>query len=309
MNDSDYALEIHHLSKTYATVRAVDDISFEVQHGEIFGLLGPNGAGKTTIIRMLLDIIKPDAGQISILGGPMNEKKKTRIGYLPEERGLYEDMTLWETLLFLGQLKGLSRQTAETRAEAYLREVELWEPRDRKIEALSRGMNQKAQFVAASMHEPELIIVDEPFSGLDPVNTRIIKNLLYEMSEHGAAIIMSTHQMHQVEEMCERILLIDRGKRVLYGAVDDIQREFAGNAVEVSMRGQVEQVPGVERVAMRDGSYRLLLEDGVQPEEVLKTLVGMPEITVERFERVQTSLDEIFIQVVGREVSAEELAA
>lgn len=308
MNDSDYALEIRHLYKTYTTVRAVDDISFEVQHGEIFGLLGPNGAGKTTIIRILLDIIKPDAGQISILGGPMNEEKKTRIGYLPEERGLYEDMTLWETLLFLGQLKGLSRQTAETRAEAYLREVELWEPRDRKIEALSRGMNQKAQFVAATMHEPELIIVDEPFSGLDPVNTRIIKNLLYEMSERGAAIIMSTHQMHQVEEMCERILLIDRGKRVLYGPVDEIQREFAGNAVEVSMRGEIDQVPGVERIAMRDGSYRLLLEDGVQPEEVLKTLVEMPEITVERFERVQTSLDEIFVQVVGREVGAEELA-
>ena len=129
MNNSDYAFEIRHLSKSYATVRAVDDISFEVKHGEIFGLLGPNGAGKTTIIRMLLDIIKPDAGQISILGGPMSEEKKTRIGYLPEERGLYEDMTLWETLLFLGQLKGLSRQTAETRAEAYLREVELWEPR------------------------------------------------------------------------------------------------------------------------------------------------------------------------------------
>lgn len=308
MNNSEYALETRHLSKTYATVRAVDDISFEVKHGEIFGLLGPNGAGKTTTIRMILDIIKPDAGQINVLGGPMNEEKKTHIGYLPEERGLYEDMTLWETLLFLGQLKGLSRQTAETRAEAYLREVELWEPRDRKIEALSRGMNQKAQFVAATMHEPNLIIIDEPFSGLDPVNTRIIKNLLYEMSERGAAIIMSTHQMNQVEEMCERILLIDRGQRVLYGPVDEIRREFAGNAVEVSMRGEIDRAPGVERITLRDGSYRLLLEDGVQPEEVLKTLVEMPEITVERFERVQASLDEIFVQVVGRELGAEEMA-
>jgi ABC-2 type transport system ATP-binding protein len=279
-----------------------------VHHGEIFGLLGPNGAGKTTIIRMILDIIKPDAGQISILGGPMSEEKKTRIGYLPEERGLYEDMTLWETLLFLGQLKGLSRQTAAVRAEAYLREVELWEPRNRKIEALSRGMNQKAQFVAAIMHEPELIIIDEPFSGLDPVNTRIIKNLLYEMSGRGAAIIMSTHQMHQVEEMCERILLIDRGQRVLYGPVDEIRREFAGNSVEVSMRGDIDQVPGVDRITMRNSGYRLLLQDGVPAEDVLKTLVEMPEITVERFERVQASLDEIFVQVVGREVSAEELA-
>jgi ABC-2 type transport system ATP-binding protein len=308
MDNPENALEVRNLSKTYATVRAVDEISFEVHHGEIFGLLGPNGAGKTTIIRMILDIIKPDAGQISILGGPMSEEKKTRIGYLPEERGLYEDMTLWETLLFLGQLKGLSRQTAAVRAEAYLREVELWEPRNRKIEALSRGMNQKAQFVAAIMHEPELIIIDEPFSGLDPVNTRIIKNLLYEMSGRGAAIIMSTHQMHQVEEMCERILLIDRGQRVLYGPVDEIRREFAGNSVEVSMRGDIDQVPGVDRITMRNSGYRLLLQDGVPAEDVLKTLVEMPEITVERFERVQASLDEIFVQVVGREVSAEELA-
>jgi len=306
MTNPTYALEVHGVSKTFATVRAVDNLSFDIRHGEIFGLLGPNGAGKTTTIRMILDIIKPDAGHISVLGGPMTEATKSRIGYLPEERGLYEDMTLLETLLFLGQLKGLSRQMAHARAEAYLREVELWDARNLKIEALSRGMNQKAQFVAATMHEPDLIIIDEPFSGLDPVNTRIIKHLLYLMRDRGAAIIMSTHQMHQVEEMCERILLIDRGHQVLYGPLGEIRRQFATNAVEVDLQGALNQVPGVERLVARNGGYRMLLQDGVPPEQLLRTLVNMPEVTVERFERVEVSLDEIFVRVVGRELADEE---
>ncbi|MEJ2208861.1 MAG: ATP-binding cassette domain-containing protein, partial [Anaerolineae bacterium] len=236
MNSND-ALVVRGISKSFATTRAVDDLSFEVKQGEIFGLLGPNGAGKTTSIRMILDIIKPDAGQIDVLGGPMDEAKKPRIGYLPEERGLYDDMTLMDTLVFFGQLKELPRDVAARRAEEYLRQVKLWDARDQKIEALSRGMKQKAQFVAATLHEPDLIIIDEPLSGLDPVNTRIIKDLLYRMRDRGAAIIMSTHQMHQVEEMCQRILLIDRGQRVLYGSLSDIRRQFARNAVRVEIQG------------------------------------------------------------------------
>jgi ABC-2 type transport system ATP-binding protein len=305
--NSTYALEVRDISKTYVSVTAVDGLSFEVKSGEIFGLLGPNGAGKTTSIRVILDIIKPDSGEVSVLGGPMTEEKKGRIGYLPEERGLYEDMRLIDTLVFLGQLKGLSRQTARSRAEAYLKEVELWDAHERKIEALSRGMSQKAQFVAATMHEPDLIIVDEPFSGLDPVNTRIIKKLLYRMRDRGAAIIMSSHQMVQVEEMCERILLIDHGQRVLYGSLDEIRRQFAGNAVEVDLKGEIDRVPGVENVVRRNGSYRMRLKEGVQPEQILKNLVDMPEVTVERFERVHTSLDEIFVRVVDREMSDEEM--
>ena len=303
-----YALEVHDISKTYATVKAVDGLSFEVKAGEIFGLLGPNGAGKTTSIRMILDIIKPEAGRISVLGGPMTEEKKARIGYLPEERGLYEDMTLMDTLVFLGQLKGLARQTAVSRVEEYLKEVDLWDAHERKIEALSRGMNQKAQFVAATLHEPDLIIIDEPFSGLDPVNTRMIKKLLFRMRERGAAIIMSTHQMHQVEEMCERILLIDHGKRVLYGPLNDIHQQFAGNAVEVDLKGQIDQVPGVANITSQNGGYRMLLKEGVAPERILEELVKRPDVTVERFERMQVSLDEIFVQVVGREVNQETFA-
>lgn len=305
MANSGAALQVAGISKTYADVRAVEDLSFEVGYGEIFGLLGPNGAGKTTTIRMILDIIKPDAGQIEVLGGPMNEDKKARIGYLPEERGLYDDMTLMETLVYLGQLKGLSRSTAAERAEDYLHTVELWEARDRKIEALSQGMGQKAQFVAAVMHDPELIIIDEPFSGLDPINTRLIKKLLYNMSERGAAIIMSTHQMHQVEEMCERILLIDRGQHVLYGKLDEIRQDFAGNAVEIELRGEPGEIPGVERIITQNGSYRMMLAENTQPDQVLKSLVGRPDLTVERFERVHMALDEIFVKVVGREIETE----
>jgi len=303
MTNGSIALDVQNVSKAYATVRAVDELTFEVRQGEIFGLLGPNGAGKTTTIRMALDIIKPNAGTISVLGGPMTEEKKARIGYLPEERGLYDDMTVLDTLLFLGQLKGLSRTTARERAERYLHEVELWEARDRKIEAMSQGMNQKAQFVAGTMHEPELLIIDEPFSGLDPVNTRIIKNLLLRMRDQGTAIIMSTHQMQRVEEMCERILLIDHGRRVLYGPLDHVREQFAANAVEVDLRGELDHVPGVSRLTPRNGGYRMTLEEGVQPEALLQTLVTMPEVTVERFERVQRSLDDIFVQVVGREVA------
>ena len=308
MTDHNLALEVDNISKSYAAVRAVDALSFVVKSGEIFGLLGPNGAGKTTSIRMVLDIIKPDAGRITVLGGSMDESRKSRIGYLPEERGLYDDMKLIDTLVFLGQLKGLSRQTARAQAETYLKEIDLWDAHERKIEALSRGMKQKAQFVAATLHEPDLIIIDEPFSGLDPLNTRIIKNHLRRMADRGAAIIMSSHQMHQVETMCERILLIDQGRQVLYGPLNEIREKFAGNAVELDLSGEIGVLPGVDGIVQHNGSYRMTLQEGVQPQQILQELVALPQVTVKRFERVQMSLDEIFIQVVGRPVKAEELA-
>lgn len=307
-NQTEYHLQVEGISKTFGDVRAVEDLSFEVAAGEIFGLLGPNGAGKTTAIRIVLDILKSDGGRISILGGPMSEEKKARLGYLPEERGLYDEMKLLDVLVFLAQLKELSRAEARQRAERYLKEVELWEAHDRKVEALSRGMKQKAQFLAATLHEPDLIIIDEPFSGLDPVNTRIIKDLLYRMQDRGATIIMSTHQMHQVEQMCERILLIDRGRRVLYGDLDEIYQDFSGNTVEVDLHGSLEAVAGVERINAANGSYRLSLQAGVRPERVLEELVRDPQVTIERFEHLQPSLEEIFIEVVGRDVEAEELA-
>mgnify|MGYP006278733963 CR=1 FL=1 len=291
-------LEVNHIQKIFGDVQAVKDVSFSVEGGEIFGLLGPNGAGKTTTIRIALDIIKPTAGDIRILGGEMTEDKKSRIGYLPEERGLYDEMTLLDTLVYLGQLKGLSKGEALDRTEKYLKEVDLWEVRERKIQALSRGMSQKAQFVAGTMHEPDLIIVDEPFSGLDPVNTRIIKDLLYRMRDRGAGIIMSTHQMHQVEEMCSRILLINKGESVLYGSLGDIRDQFSSNAIEVDMQGALDDVAGVSQIMPRNGGYRMVLEEDVSVQNVLNQLVSNPEYNVERFERVEVSLDEIFVKVV-----------
>ncbi len=296
-------LEIKGVTKNYGDVKAVKGVSFEVQAGEIFGLLGPNGAGKTTLIRSALDIIKPTSGEISILGGPMTDEKKSRIGYLPEERGLYPEMTLLDTLIYLGQLKGLSRTKALELTETYLKELELWEAKDRKIQALSRGMSQKAQFIAGIMHEPDLIIIDEPFSGLDPVNTRMIKKLLYRMKDRGTGIIMSTHQMHQVEEMCSRIFLINRGERVLYGPLVDIRKQFSANAVEVDLTGELDAVQGVDQLTPRNGGYRMVLGESVKPEDVLRRLVANPQISVKRFEQVEVSLDEIFVRVVGGEAS------
>jgi ABC-2 type transport system ATP-binding protein len=301
MQDNNTALCVQNLFKTYANVKAVDGISFEVGHGEIFGLLGPNGAGKTSSIRMILDIIKPDSGQIEVLGGPMNEEKKAHIGYLPEERGLYEDMTLIDTLLFLGQLKGLSVAQARESAEKYLRIVELWDVRERKIEALSRGMSQKAQFVAATMHEPELIIVDEPFSGLDPINTQIIKSLLNSLRERGAAIIMSTHQMNRVEEMCSRIMLIDHGRRVLYGSVEEIRKRYAPHAIEVEVEGDMPELPEIAHLERTNGAYRLLLKEGVEPGQVLKALANEAAVQLKGFKELRASLEEIFVKVVGKQ--------
>ncbi len=303
------AILVEDLTKSYATVRAVEGVSFHVARGEIFGLLGPNGAGKTTTIRMVLDIIRPDSGRIQVLGGPMTEEKKERIGYLPEERGLYDDMPLLDTLLFLGQLKGLTRAGARSRAEKYLRAVELWEVRDRKVEALSRGMGQKAQFVAATMHEPELVIVDEPFAGLDPVNTQIVKGLLTHLRDEGAAIIMSTHQMNRVEEMCQRILLIDHGRRVLYGPIREIRDRYAAHAVEIDLDGPLPEIPGVQRAISSDGAHRLLLKEGVQPDDILRSLAGQPELQIRRFEAVRASLEEIFVRVVGENQMPEGEAA
>lgn len=309
MNDQVY-LQVKDVTKHFGDIRAVNGVSLEVHAGEIFGLLGPNGAGKTTLIRSALDIIRPTSGEINIFGGPMTEEKKSRIGYLPEERGLYDEMTLVDTLVYLGQLKGLPGSKARMLTENYLKEVELWEARDRKIQALSRGMSQKAQFVAGIMHEPDLIIIDEPFSGLDPVNTRIIKKLLYRMKERGSAIIMSTHQMHQVEEMCSRIFLINRGKQVLYGSLEKIREQYSDNAVEVGLRGELDQVEGVEKLTRSNGDYRMVLSKGVKPEEVLQRLVANPALTVKRFERVEISLDEIFVRLVGeRNGEMEEVSA
>ncbi len=296
------AVEVTHVAKRFADVQAVADVTFAVKPGEIFGLLGPNGAGKTTTIRMMLDIFKPDVGTVSILGGPMNEAKKDRIGYMPEERGLYQEMTLERCLVYLGTLKGLSASEVRQRASVYLERLDLGQHKKKKVKELSRGMQQKAQIVNTVLHEPELLIVDEPFSGLDPVNTQIVKELMLELRQKGTTIIMSTHMMRQVEELCDRIVLINQGTNILYGDLAQIRRDFSGHGVLVRVAGQLPQLNGVVAVEQHNGAIHMSLSADTTPQQVVEQLVSH-KVEIERFEIAIPSLDEIFIQAVS-EVSA-----
>ena len=289
---------VSHLSKAFGPVQAVEDVSFEVHSGEIFGLLGPNGAGKTTSIRMMLDIFTADRGEISILGGKMDEAKKNRIGYLPEERGLYKDLKLETALIYLATLKGLDEKTARARLTGWLKRLDLYDHRAKKVQELSKGMQQKAQVIATLLHEPDLIVIDEPFSGLDPLNTRLVEEIIREQQTAGRTIIMSTHQMYQVEAMCSRIALINKGRTVLYGEVDQIKRNFAGNAIAVKGQGNFRDVPGVLETRQTNGDWHLALAPGVGSQEVLRSLMARDGVKIDRFEIAEPSLDDIFITVV-----------
>ena len=291
-------VEVKNLAKAFGGTRAVVDVSFAVQPGEIFGLLGPNGAGKTTTLRMMMDIFKPDAGEVQLFGGALTPDSKRRIGYLPEERGLYKDQKLEPTLVYLATLKGLDAREAQQRLRGWLERFDLWDHRQKKVQELSKGMQQKAQIIATLLHDPDLIIIDEPFSGLDPVNTRLVKQVLAEQQQAGKTLIMSTHQMYQVEALCDRIVLIDRGETVLYGLVDEIKRNFAGNALEIEGQGDFERLPGVLEAHRQNGVMHLALEAGTDPQAVLRELAGRPNVKVERFELAEPSLDDIFVSVV-----------
>lgn len=307
MINGEKAIEVNQISKWYGDFQAVKDLSFEVYKGEIFALLGPNGAGKSTSIRMILDIIKPDSGKIAVLGNKMNDSIKNRLGYLPEERGLYKSVKVIEMMAYLGRLKGLSNNDAKSRAMALLEQLDLAENANNKVDELSKGMQQKVQFAVTVMHEPELIIIDEPFSGLDPVNRLIIKGLLEDLSAKGTAIVMSTHQMNQVEEMADRMLMISHGQRKLYGEVESIRKEYAQHAIIVEGQGKWDTLPGVAGVeSMNDRNSAMLLH--LKPEStmdaVLAAIAQSPDTNVERFERAIPSLDEIFIRVAGEKSNA-----
>jgi ABC-2 type transport system ATP-binding protein len=293
-------IDVKSISKTFGTQCAVENVSFDVYPGEIFGLLGPNGAGKTTSIRIILDIFKPDHGTVSVFGGAMDEKKKDRIGYLPEERGLYQEIGLEHCLVYLATLKGLSKGDSQKRIREYLERFNLSEHRKKKIKALSKGMQQKAQLIITLVHDPELVIIDEPFSALDPVNTQMVKDLLREERDRGKTIVMCTHQMHQVEELCDRLVLINQGKTVLYGKLPDIQRQYAGHSVNI--RTQQELPPsifGAHTIESNNnhGNYTIHLNPGITPQNILETLVNQ-QVILDRFEIAAPTLDEIFIQVV-----------
>ena len=295
---ADVVIDVIGVSKYYGDFKAVSDVSFQVVRGEIFAMLGPNGAGKSTIMRMILDIIKPNAGKITVLGGPMTDATKDKIGYLPEERGLYRNVKVVEMMVYLGRLKGMSRADASRQALALLDRLEMGEVAKKKVSELSKGMQQKIQFAVTVMHRPELMIVDEPFSGLDPVNTRVLMDLLLDLHKQGTTIVMSTHQMFQVEELCERLLMINRGQVALYGPVNEVRRRYALNAVEIEGTGDWSKVPGVAQVERHNGSSLLHLAPNVTPNDLMGSLAATPGVTVEKFAMAVPRLNDIFIRVV-----------
>jgi ABC-2 type transport system ATP-binding protein len=291
-------IEVEHIAKRFGTRQAVVDVSFSVEPGEIFGLVGPNGAGKTTSIRIILDIFKPDSGKVAVLGGAMTEEKKNHIGYLPEERGLYQDIQLDRCLVYLASLKGLDPNQTRQRLDSYLERFDLAKDRHKKLKELSKGMQQKAQLIATLIHKPDLIIIDEPFNSLDPVNTQMVRDLLVEERKRGVTIVMSTHQMHQVEELCDRLVLINQGNVLLYGSLEEIRHRYEAQAVLVRCQGDLPaMIAGTAGREPLNGVTRLRLAHGAAPQDVLKSLVSQ-NVILEKFEIAVPTLDEIFIRVV-----------
>ena len=296
------SLELIEVRKAYGDFVAVAGVSMAVPPGTIFGLLGPNGAGKTTTIRMILDIIAPDSGEVRLFGRPRRPEDLERIGYLPEERGLYRKMTVVEHLAFLGELHGLAPRDATARAERWLERLELAERAKAKVEELSKGMQQKVQLAGTVLHEPEVVILDEPFSGLDPINQGLFKDVLAEFKAEGRTILFSTHVMEQAEKLCDHICLISRGRAILEGELAEIKRRLGGNSYRVVADGdpaawaRIGAVPGVEAVVPGEGEARILLAPEAEGPEVLRELTGF--LAVREFRSREPDLEEIFIKAV-----------
>ena len=285
-------LRVSDVVKAYSGKVAVDHVSLEVKPGETFGLLGPNGAGKTTLIRMIMDIMRPDSGRIEVNGAAVNASTQNILGYLPEERGLYQKQKVFDVLVFLAEIKGLPRHVARARAERYLDRVGLLETRNKHMRELSKGMQQKLQIAAVLQHEPALVILDEPFIGLDPVNRGVVLDLLSETTKRGAAIILSTHLMEQVEMLCERALMIHKGRTVLYGTVREIRERHADQSVRVDCDRDLTRHPDVART--EDG--RVYLREGVAPEAFLAGLLK-EGAAIRKFERALPTLNDVFVKV------------
>ncbi|HMG66617.1 MAG TPA: ATP-binding cassette domain-containing protein [Chitinophagaceae bacterium] len=292
--------ELRNLKKYFATQKAVDDISFSIEKGSIFGLLGPNGAGKTTLIRMITGIFYPDEGEIIFNGkkfDPLNDV--VNIGYMPEERGLYKKMKIGEQALYLARLKGLSRNDAMAKIKEWFLRLGMESWWNKKVEDLSKGMSQKLQFVTTVLHEPRLIILDEPFSGLDPVNSNIIKDEIYKLAQKGATIIFSTHRMEQVEEICDHIVLVNKGKKILDGSVKKIKQDFKENLFTIGFDNEFALSPNdvFEVIGKKDNGYIVKIKEGNKPTDVLKYFIQQ-HADVNAFNEILPSLNDIFIKLV-----------
>jgi ABC-2 type transport system ATP-binding protein len=290
-------VEVKNLVKSYNGQIAVKNLSFSVDPGEILGLIGPNGAGKSSTIKIMLDFMKPDSGEVELFGRQMSEAAKNRIGYLPEARGLYKELKALDCILYLASLKGMDKATAKERTLQMLERTGMLESEKKKIKHMSKGMGQMIQFIVTIIHNPELLIMDEPFSGLDPVNTELMKNMVGKYRDEGKAIILSTHQMNQVEELCDRVLMIDHGEEVLYGDLREIKSRFKKHSVQVSVDGEIGDLSGVtEKRTTKDG-FELLLAEDTSPQGVLDQLRGQG-LEIQRFEITIPSLHSIFLYMV-----------
>ena len=293
-------LEIQNLKKYFATQKAVDDISMNIEQGSIFGLLGPNGAGKTTLIRMITGIFYPDSGDILLKGKKFDPETDAKyIGYMPEERGLYKKMKIGEQALYLARLKGLSKHDAMVKIKDWFKRLEMESWWNKKVEDLSKGMGQKLQFVITVLHEPDLIILDEPFSGLDPVNANLIKDEIYRLAQNGTTIIFSTHRMEQVEEICNHIVLVNKGKKILDGTVDNVKQDFKENLYGI----QLEQIPenissqAFEIINVRKQELIVKINDGFKANDVLGYFINQ-SCGIVSFKEMLPSLNDIFIKLV-----------
>jgi ABC-2 type transport system ATP-binding protein len=296
-------LSFDHLAKAYGQTVALRGVSFDVHAGEIFGLLGPNGAGKSTLIRILMDIIRADSGEVRIFGEPRRREHLDRLGYLPEERGLYTKLTVLEVMTYFGSLKGLARADARTRAAEWLERVELPQVGAWKVDRLSKGMSQKVQIAAVLMSDPDVCVLDEPTTGLDPVNVRLVQDLLIERRRRGRTTVLSTHHMNQVEALCDRVALINQGALVVYGAVDEVRRRYSLPEVRVHARGPLPDVALISQRAQEDEDvWRLMLADGHSPADALAALVGAGA-RIDRFEPLLAPMEDIFLRVVRGGVS------
>jgi ABC-2 type transport system ATP-binding protein len=292
------AVEVSHIVKAFADKVAVDDLSFSVAQGEMFGLIGPNGAGKTTTIRMMMDIIKPDSGGVTIIGEKLSEAMKNRLGYMPEERGLYKKLSVLESIVYLASLKGMDKHLAREKADELLNHTGMLDSKKKKIEELSKGMGQIIQLIVTIIHDPQLVILDEPFAGLDPVNTELVKGMLADLRNQGKAVILSTHQMNQVEELCDRILMINKGQSVLYGDLGEIKSRYRGDSVFADIEGELGDVPGVAEERPRKDYIELALDGETTPQQLLERLISRGMV-INRFEVATPSLNEIFLKEVG----------
>jgi ABC-2 type transport system ATP-binding protein len=295
------AIFLNSIHKSFGNIQAVNNLNVTVPKGSIYGFLGPNGAGKTTTLRMIMNIIRPDSGRIEIFGNPLAEQAKSRIGYMPEERGLYRKMTASKVLAFFGAIKGVSSNELSRRVPEWLKRVDLADRAEKKVEELSRGMHQKLQFAVTAINEPELLILDEPFAGLDPINTDLLKSIMLEIRNEGKTVIFSTHVMHQAEKLCDSILLINKGQAILDDRLANIQSQRRSHIVSVEIDGNTGFIKNLPMVkAMESDGNQLditLVEDG-DSQELLRLITEQTHM--QRFEVKVPSLHEIFVELVGK---------